>query len=112
MREYGVEKCACGACKLVRDHSSLPWEWAAWGVRKLNYCPSCGTRVGTDERGPWREEMVPRAALEWLADMSEGCAQVSPCPANKPLSDANKEALCRECLVQAALKAAEEASDE
>jgi hypothetical protein len=51
-----------------------------------------------------------RAALEWLADMSEGCAQVSPCPANKPLSDANKEALCRECLVQAALKAAEEAT--
>lgn len=67
MREYDVEKCACGACKLVSDHSSLPWEWAAWGARKLNYCPSCGTRVGIDERGPWREAMVSRAALMKLA---------------------------------------------
>jgi hypothetical protein len=76
------------------------------------FCAGCNMKFGIDERGPWREAMVPRAALEWLAGISEGCAQVSPCPANKPLSDANKEALCRECLMRAALKAAEEASDD
>jgi hypothetical protein len=119
MREYGVEVCSeeCGETRigLISVMYGLHW-WheeidtviVRGGER---FCPSCGTRVGIDERGPWREAMVPRAALEWLAGISEGCAQVSPCPANKPLSDANKEALCRECLVQAALKAAEEASD-
>ncbi len=53
--------------------------------------------------------MVPRAALEWLAGISEGCAQVSPCPA-AVLSYDKRKAACRECLVQAALKAAEEAT--
>jgi hypothetical protein len=52
-----------------------------------------------------------RAALEWLASISEGCAQVSPCPA-AVLSYDKREAACRECLMRAALKAAEEASDE
>jgi hypothetical protein len=52
-----------------------------------------------------------RAALEWLAGISEGCAQVSPCPA-AVLSYDKRDAACRECLMQAALKAAEEASDD
>ena len=52
-----------------------------------------------------------RAALEWLAGISEGCAQASPCPA-AVLSYDKREAACRECLLQAALKAAEEASDD
>ena len=108
-REYGVEKCS-EECGVTRFFDTTQRWW--WHSRLPNpgYCDTCGTRVGIDERGPWREQMVPRAALEWLAGISEGCAQVSPCPANKPLSDANKEALCRECLVQAALKAAEEAT--
>lgn len=109
-REYGVEKCACGACKLVRDHSSLPWEWAAWGARKLNYCPSCGTRVGIDERGPWREQMVPRAALEWLAK------QMPDCPAVLDRRDAEGNVVCFgecvDCWLQAALKLAEDGSNE
>jgi hypothetical protein len=52
-----------------------------------------------------------RSALEWLASISEGCVQVSPCPA-AVLSYDKRDAACRECLLQAALKAAEEASDD
>jgi hypothetical protein len=109
MREYGVGSCECGN---VRIGGSMQDLWKDGGCLRDDtfFCCSCGTRVGIDERGPWREQMVPRAALEWLAGISEGCAQVSPCPAAKLLSDANREAACRECLLQAALKAAEEAT--
>lgn len=122
MREYDVEVCSeeCGMLVVAPSYDmryrGVMWTYMENPVgAELRYCPFCGTRVGVERRAngsiSWREAMVPRAALEWLAGISEGCAQVSPCPANKPLSDANKEALCRECLVQAALKAAEEASD-
>lgn len=65
--------------------------------------PSCGTRVGIDERGPWREQMVPRAALEWAC----GFADVTGCPPGSvKLCDGD----CEHCWLQAALKAAEEAT--
>jgi hypothetical protein len=114
MREYGVTACSeeCGLTVWRSSYWLVKDDAGSGGVcyGSSFHCPKCGTRVGIDERGPWREQMVPRAALEWLAGISEGCAQVSPCPAAKLLSDANREAACRECLVQAALKAAEEAT--
>jgi len=73
MREYGVDRCGEG-CGTTRRWQHAPDEWRArlhhndplWKhvtYMRVAYCPACGTRVGIDERGPWRECMVPRAAL-------------------------------------------------
>jgi hypothetical protein len=133
MREYGVDRCFCKKrpCVAITDEvyrrridGGYTEEVRYWQGRgeanyyealaskhTIGFCIYCDAKLGINERGPWREAMVPRAALEWLAGISEGCAQVSPCPA-AVLSYDKRDAACRECLMQAALKAAEEASDD
>jgi hypothetical protein len=107
MREYDVEVCSeeCrwtefrdGDWYLPNRETGDAWRWTGdWPC----YCPKCGTRVGIDERGPWRERMVPRAALEWLAERHARAlvGQLTP-------EDHSWQ------WIEAALKAAEEDSDE
>ena len=104
MREYGVRTCSeeCGNTTLHGEHG-----WFVFGVGLVEneadwFCPVCGTRVGIDERGPWREAMVPRAALEYVAKC---WARYDPGEVNpdEAIAYALKHA------ENAALKAAEEA---
>lgn len=96
MREYGVTSCSeeCGNTTLHGEHD--------WVVFEDWFCPVCGTHVGIDERGPWREAMVPRAALEYVAKC---WARYDPGEVNpdEAIAYALKHA------ENAALKAAEEA---
>jgi hypothetical protein len=72
MREYGVkvcsEECAVTAVETLGVTGDRIWTARQPEVDEefsdVAYCPACGTKLGIDERGPWRERMVPRAALE------------------------------------------------
>lgn len=71
MREYDVEVCSgeCGRTVLRELWVTLYESGGGVAFGSTYYCPYCGTRVGIDADGrPWRERMVPRAALEWLAE--------------------------------------------
>ena len=119
MREYDVKVCGeeCGRTVwrssywLVKDDAGSGGDCYGSSF----HCPKCGTRVGIDERGPWREAMVPRAALEWAVRQIDGCvyrdgrecAVVESGEENEDCFDG----ICFEHRMQAALKAAEEASD-
>lgn len=141
MREYGVEKCVCGNVTCIVDRGRalgwfMPTNDGRWdpGVGPF-FCWKCGTRVGIDERGPWREAMVPRAALEWVADIAGGKFNDCPISGNGDFDDLpdnwcqmcvvrdpdgalhedcrcdRKECRVEECWIAAALKAAEEGSE-
>lgn len=89
MREYDVTECSeeCGACQVEEIEAREGEPWRGWVFEKfavcmihpttrilLNlagrpngwHCPACGTRVGIDERGPWREHMVPASEADRL----------------------------------------------
>jgi len=111
MREYGVEVCSeeCGRTVLAaHDTHWIIWEFAGEVMiskGRAGYCPACGTRVGIDERGSWRESMVPRAALEYMAECwgRYDPGEINP---DEAIAYALKHA------EDAALKAAEEDGDE
>jgi len=112
MREYGVEKCSeeCGV--FVASKPSIHHMWTVAVTGKLvamqgddpSFCPHCNTKFGIDERGPWREAMVPRAALEWLAKRVVDVELVGT-----PYAEHDGSAPAAICI-EAALAAAEEAT--
>lgn len=114
MREYGVEVCSeeCGMLVVPPSYDSqyrgVMWTYMGSPVSaQLRYCPFCGTRVGVERREngsiAWREAMVPRAALEYVARC---WARYDPGEVNpdEAIAYALKHA------ENAALKAAEEAT--
>jgi hypothetical protein len=123
MREYDVEVCSeeCGRTKLQgHEKHWLVWQTVALtaGIVVISkgspgYCPACGTRVGIDERGHWRERMVPRSSLEWMMEFTSQCPENAEypddCPAETGVLGGRE---CVECWTRAAIKAAEEASGE
>jgi hypothetical protein len=115
MREYGVETCECGTCRLMREHPSLPQEWWGRGARNIQHCPGeCGNKLGIcPKRGTWREPMVPRSSLEWMMEFTSQCPENAEypddCPAETGVLGGRE---CVECWTRAAIKAAEEASGE
>jgi len=125
MREYGVDRCFCKKCPCVaitdevylrRIDGGYTEEVRYWQGRgeanyyealaskhTIGFCIYCDAKLGIDERGPWREAMVPRAALEYVA----GCwARYDPGEVNP--DEAIAYALNH--AENAALKAAEEAT--
>lgn len=118
MREYGVTVCSeeCGVARLdIGDRCEAPyWFVQLEGRLLVDFCPDCGTRVGIDEKGAWRAAMVPRAALEWLAEQCDDCPDLPghECPVAHLDNEDMPEGACYKCWVDAALKAAGEAADE
>ena len=94
-REYGVEKCS-EECGVTRFFDTTQRWW--WHSRLPNpgYCDTCGTRVGIDERGPWREAMVPKekflAACYRMQDWGTWLAYQA--------AENGDEALCRSLFAQ------------
>jgi hypothetical protein len=97
MREYGVTVCSeeCGKTRfddgwMVQCYKSA----ISFGVEFR--CPHCGTRVGVDEDGPWREAMVPKekflAACYRMQDWGTWLAYQA--------AENGDEALCRSLFAQ------------
>jgi len=121
-REYGVVQCECGACEF--DHALMQWTHESEGFARLSEppvttwrtvtgCSECMNRLGTSNDGrPWREAMVPRAALEWLAGKRGwmGCPGEWDCEAwcDERCGSSDEEVAA--CWVRSALKAAKEAN--
>lgn len=119
MREYGVVQCECGACEF--DHALMQWTHESEGFARLSEppvttwrtvtgCSECMNRLGASNDGrPWREAMVPRAALIACIE-SDGCcphgartetdcARWTRC--DNEWDDAGHD-VCVECFIKAA----------
>ena len=145
MREHDVERCECGKFVAIKPSIHYIWTMAQTGnVVAMQgddpgFCPHCNTKFGVDAEGPWREAMVPKAALEWACgELGEIAADGGECiydtfygsnlaklaPPICPARTMEGDYICKEChdanlpfmrncfsaiYVRAALAAAEEA---
>lgn len=117
-REYDVTECSEECGLLVAGKAT--WYTADMAVEDIvrdrhengmdAYCPGCGTRIGIDERGPWREARVPMAALEYMVEFVPTCPPDGPYPSGCPAETDGSGDFCTRCWVSAALRAAEEAN--
>lgn len=149
-REYDVTVCSneCATCQFSDEYEiGLDGVQPVWWIideelgsgyvddaiglvrcGEVGYCPRCGTHLGIDDDGrPWRKQMVPKAALEWLADHRNlrGCPaewHISPVPCSGdgicPYERVERETRCwsdTALLItgkRTALAAAEEGEDD
>jgi hypothetical protein len=131
-------RCPCGVWVYGPPGSDVPgWSTAGGPTRRRRaYCLTCHSELGERDGAPVVEPMVPRAALEWLAERAGG--KFNDCPvgatgdyemlpadwcqermvqydgetAEQECKQGRGECAVADCWVQSALAAAEEADGE
>lgn len=109
MREHNVEACTCGRTHIsISNPETCTNSETRCGLSD-EHCFKCGDRVGRQaDGGMWREPMVRRVALEWLAGKVFEFDVLFV--RDHPMQLLSRPATRQE-LVEAALAAAEEKSD-
>jgi len=108
MREYDVETCSEECGKFIASKPSIHHMWTVAVTGKLvatqgddpSFCPHCNTKFGIDERGPWREAMVSKAALKWALEEWEE-RQSRECPDDGPHTEDCPAKREREAIIRA-----------
>lgn len=95
MKEYEVRWCS-DDCKETRVHNLGYWysvhggeQYAITGHFRDGpaFCWKCGTMVGVDGKGPWREKTVPESKLHNLSGAYHAHILVM-CDSDEDVSDA------------------------
>ncbi len=90
-REYGVTECSEECRRFIASKPTIDWMWTVAQMGRLantqgddpSFCAGCDSKFGIDERGPWRQRMVPAAERDHLREelTAVGFAPFHCCPA-------------------------------